>query len=53
MKKGDISKFVEEAVKWRIFDLTIARVRDNFADLPSAELQVLIDEAVNSTTTPH
>ena len=29
MKKGDISKFVEEAVKWRVFDETLAEVARN------------------------
>ena len=48
MKKGDISKFVEEAVKWRVLDQTIAEARRKFADVPSSELQVMIDEATQS-----
>ena len=48
MKKGDISKFVEEAVKWRVFDETLAEVREKFTDLPPDELQALIDEATQS-----
>jgi hypothetical protein len=46
MKKGDLSKFIEEAVKWRVFDQTVAEVRDKFADVPAGELESLIDEAV-------
>jgi len=46
MKKGDISKFVEEAVRWRIFHQTVREARDAFADLPPADLQKMIDEAV-------
>jgi hypothetical protein len=46
MKKGDISKFVEEAVRWRIFDLTIREMRQAFAGVPEDELQKIIDEAV-------
>lgn len=46
MKKGDLSKFIEEAVKWRVFDQTLAEVRDKFADVPAEELELLIDEAV-------
>jgi hypothetical protein len=46
MKKGDISKFVEEAVRWRVLDQTIADARSKFADLPPDELQSIIDEAV-------
>ena len=45
MKKGDLSKFIEEAVKWRVLDQTIVEVRSKFADLPVAELELLIDEA--------
>jgi hypothetical protein len=48
MKKGDISKFVEEAVKWRVFDETLAEVREKFADLQPDELQQLIDEATQN-----
>jgi Ribbon-helix-helix domain len=43
MKKGDLSKFIAEAVRWRIFHRT---VREAFADLPHDELQKMIDEAV-------
>jgi hypothetical protein len=46
MKKGDLSKFIEEAVKWRVLDQTLAEVRGKFADLPPKELESLIDEAV-------
>jgi hypothetical protein len=46
MKKGDLSKFIEEAVKWRVFDQTMTEVRSKFADMPPAELESLIDEAV-------
>lgn len=48
LKKGDLSKFIEEAVKWRVFDLTRAEVREKFSDLPPDELQAMIDEAVLS-----
>jgi hypothetical protein len=46
MKKGDLSKFIEEAVKWRVFDQTLAEARDKFADVPTEELEAIIDEAV-------
>lgn len=49
MKKGDLSKFIEEAVKWRVLDQTIAEVRAKFADVPADELESLIDEAVSAT----
>ena len=34
MKKGDLSKFIEEAVRWRVFEQTLAETREKFADLP-------------------
>jgi len=46
LKKGDLSKFIEEAVKWRVLDQTIAETRSKFADLPADELREMIDEAV-------
>ena len=46
MKKGDLSKFIEEAVKWRVLDQTMAEARSKFADLPPEELESVIDEAV-------
>lgn len=48
LKKGALSKFVEDAVKWRLFDQTVSEVRAAFADLPPEELDGLIDEAVAS-----
>ena len=49
MKKGDLSKFIEEAVRWRVFDQTLAETREKFADLPPDDLQAMIDEATAST----
>lgn len=46
MKKGDLSKFIEEAVRWRLLDLSIAEVRKGFADLSEDEVMTLADEAV-------
>lgn len=46
MKKGDLSKFIEDAVKWRVLDQTMAEARAGFADLPPDAVQALADEAV-------
>ena len=46
LKKGDLSKFIEEAVRWRVLDQTMAEVRGKFADMPPDGLESLIDEAV-------
>ena len=49
MKKGDLSKFIEDAVRWRVLDQTVAEARSKFADIPADELQALLDEAVAET----
>lgn len=46
LKKGDLSKFIEEAVKWHVLDQTMAEARSRFADLPPEEMDALIEEAV-------
>ena len=46
MKHGDLSKFIEDAVKWRMFDQTMAEARSKFADLPPEALDSLLEEAV-------
>lgn len=48
MKKGDLSKFVDEAVRWRVFRVTVEQVREKFADMPADELEALIEEAVGA-----
>jgi hypothetical protein len=53
MKKGDLSKFIEEAVKWRVLDQTMAEARGRFADMPPEALEALIDEAVTATRKAH
>jgi len=48
LKKGALSKFIEDAVKWRLFDQTVNQVRQAFADVPVDRLHGMIDEAVMS-----
>ncbi len=45
-KKGDLSKFIEEAVRWRVFNLTVQDIRERNADVDPDELQRIIDETV-------
>jgi hypothetical protein len=45
MRKGDLSKFIEDAVRWRMFDQAVQAVKANNADVDSADLQAAIDEA--------
>lgn len=49
MKKGDLSRFIEESVKWRLFDLTLAEARAKFADLSPDEMDDLLTEAIAET----
>lgn len=51
MKKGDLSKFIEDAVKWRLFDLTLNEARGGFADLDPDDMDSLIGEAVTAART--
>jgi len=44
----DLSAFVEEAVRWHLFDRTLAEVRGRFSDLEPEALQDLIDETIAS-----
>ncbi|WEK46726.1 MAG: ribbon-helix-helix domain-containing protein [Candidatus Andeanibacterium colombiense] len=46
MKKGDLSKFVQDAVNRRLLRETINEIRTGFADLSAEEAQALADEAV-------
>jgi Ribbon-helix-helix domain len=46
MKKGDLSKFIEEAVRWRVFNRTVQGIKEHNADTDPGKLQALIDDAV-------
>jgi hypothetical protein len=48
MKKGDLSKFVEEAVRWRVLDKTIAAIKQRNVDVPDKEIEEAIDEALSA-----
>jgi hypothetical protein len=48
LKKGDLSKFIEDAVRWRVFDQTLSETRAQFADLAPEALQDLINEATEA-----
>jgi Ribbon-helix-helix domain len=46
-RKGDLSKFIEEAVRWRVFHQTVQDIRERNADTDPVELQRIIDETVS------
>lgn len=45
-RKGDLSKFIEEAVRWRLFHCAVQSIKDRNADTDPDELQSIIDAAV-------
>ena len=46
MRKGDLSKFIEEAVRWHVFHRTVQDIKARNADTDPEELQRIIDNAV-------
>lgn len=46
MKKGDLSKFIEEAVRWRVFHRTVQDIKSHNVHTDPAEIQRIVDEAV-------
>lgn len=46
MKKGDLSKFIEEAVRWRILNRTVQDIKSRNASADPEELQAIIDSVV-------
>ena len=46
MKKGDLSKFIEDAVRWQIFHRTVEDIKARNAGADPDEIQRIADEAV-------
>ena len=47
-KKGDLSRFVDEAVRRRVFDLTVRQVKDWNAGYDPQEILELVDDEVDA-----
>jgi hypothetical protein len=47
-RKGDLSKFVEEAVHWRVLDLAVADTKAANANVPAEEIEAAISEAIQA-----
>ena len=45
-KKGELSRFIEEAVRKEVFQRTVSEVKAANAHIPQEELEAIIDEAV-------
>ena len=46
LKKGDLSEFVADAVRWRLLDLNVRAAREKNADVPSEQIEDAIEEAL-------
>lgn len=51
MKKGDLSKFIEEAVRRHVFHRSVQDIKARNADTDPDELQAIIDDAVREVRT--
>ena len=52
-KEGDLSNFIEDAVKWRLLDQAMFEARAGFADLPSDVVEALATEVVTTVRQAH
>lgn len=48
LRKGDLSKFVEEAVRWRVLDRVVTETKTKNACVSTKKLEAAIDEAVHA-----
>jgi hypothetical protein len=48
VKKGDLSKFIEDAVRWRVFEQTVAEAKARNAHVSLAEIESAVDEALTA-----
>jgi hypothetical protein len=46
MRKGDLSKFVDDAVQARLFELTVDEIKDRNRDLDQDDIMTAVDEAL-------
>ena len=48
LKKGDLAKFIEEAVRWRVLDQTVAQTKARNAKAPVTVIEAAINEALHT-----
>ncbi len=46
MRKGDLFKFVDDAVQARLFELTVDEIKDRNRDLDQDDIMAAVDEAL-------
>ena len=52
-KKGDLSRFVEEAVRQRLLDLAVGEIKERNTEYDQQEILDLIDEEVEAVRAAH
>jgi hypothetical protein len=48
LRKGDLSKFIEEAVRWRVFQQTVEDVKARNANVSPEEIEAALDEVLTA-----
>ena len=48
LRKGDLSKFVEEAVRWRVLEMAVSETKAKNQGVSAKDLENAIDEAVHA-----
>ncbi len=51
-KKGDLSKFIEEAVRWHLFHRSVQDIQERNAATDPGELQRIINKTVSEVRAP-
>ena len=51
IKKGGLSKFVADAVRWRLFDLNVGAAQSSNQNVPSEQLEDEIEQALAEVRT--
>jgi len=49
LREGDLAKFVEDAVRWRVLDRTVAEAKAANAGVPTEEIEAAITEAIQAS----
>jgi hypothetical protein len=52
-KKGDLARFIEDAVRWRVLDKTVAEVKVKNAARSPEDIDSAIDEALAAVRGQH
>jgi hypothetical protein len=47
-RKGDLSKFIEDAVRWRVLEQTVAETKARNANVSLREIETAVREALTS-----